>query len=170
MHRTHRYRAARLRASDRPRQSHERRGACRRCQRAASCHPHRCRVRAERVDLARERLHPRVTHRPGDRNAETESCFDVRVPRTRQYTRRAPRTERRQGRAPLVPNSGSVSCGCRHDAGRLAGNERLKVDDGQQCGFNQLRLRRSRSDAHDRFASEHGFPFTHRPYVAFEAE
>ena len=73
----------------------------------------------------------------------------------------------RPSRAELEDRS---SCGCRHDAGRLAGNQRLKVDDGKQCGFNQLRLRRSRSDAHDRFAGEYRFPFTHRPYVAFEAE
>ena len=98
--------------------------------------------------------------------------FDVRGADAASDERRACRVE---CRIEAVGPAGTelqdrTSGGCRHDACRFAGDERLKIEDGEQRGFDELGLRRSRRDAQHGFTSKRRLSFTHGPHIALESK
>src|SRR5579883_649768 len=57
-----------------------------------------------------------------------------------------------------------------HDTSRLAGNERLKVQDVDEPAFDELRLRHRRGDPQDRLTGEEDRALRHRMDIASELE
>ena len=113
-----------------------------------------------------------VGHRSEDRNSEIFPCKNRRRSgKSRQITGARGHQPGLRSMRPPQPEIDQLLARCRKDhSRRLGGDQRLKVEDVDKAGFDQLRLRKRRGHPNDRFVGEENGAFRHGIDVAGEAQ
>ncbi|MGA7993708.1 MAG: hypothetical protein WCA28_02230 [Bradyrhizobium sp.] len=111
-------------------------------------------------------------HRSENRNAEVFPCKDRRRPvKSRQIAGARSHQPRLRAMGPSQPEIDQLlAWGCKDHSRRLGGDHRLKVEDVDKAGFDQLRLRQRRDHPNDRLVGEEDGAFRHGIDVAAEAQ
>ena len=109
------------------------------------------------------RLDERVGHRSEDRNSEILPCKNRRRSgKSRQITgARGQQPGLRSMRAPQPEIDQLLARDGKDHSRRLGGDHRLKVEDVDKPGFDQLRLRKRRDHPNDRFVLEENSALRH---------